>query len=145
MVLVCDDHGSKPQAVSFTRRPVVVLQEVPFTDELFWLRRAHPNFKRHIALEKRVVQMGKTRRSLFSTYVLASGLQYGMGEHVLHSFFKVIEVQPRPYYLLAVDSSNDTLEDILKAVASALGPWATPRRPPEEALLSRELSVGRSP
>lgn len=29
-------------------------------------------------------------RTLFSTYVLASGLQYGMGEQVFHFFFKVI-------------------------------------------------------
>lgn len=28
-------------------------------------------------------------RSLFSTYVVASGLQYGMGEQILHYFFKV--------------------------------------------------------
>lgn len=28
-------------------------------------------------------------RAMFSTYVVASGLQYGMGEEVLHYFFKV--------------------------------------------------------
>ena len=38
----------------------VVYQDAPFTDEFFWRRRAHPNFKQHIDLEKRVVKMGKT-------------------------------------------------------------------------------------
>ncbi len=40
-----------------------VLQEdldLPFTDEMFWRRRAHPNFKQHIDLEKRVIKIGKT-------------------------------------------------------------------------------------
>uniref|UniRef100_A0A671XHN6 Adenylate kinase 7b n=1 Tax=Sparus aurata TaxID=8175 RepID=A0A671XHN6_SPAAU len=59
--------------------------ELPFTDEMFRRRRAHRNFKQHIELEKRVVKMGKTN---FPTYVVASGLQYGMGEQILHFFFK---------------------------------------------------------
>lgn len=29
------------------------------------------------------------KSSQFSTYVVASGLQYGMGEHMFHLFFKV--------------------------------------------------------
>lgn len=28
-------------------------------------------------------------RQLFSTYVVAAGLQYGMGEQIFHYFFKV--------------------------------------------------------
>uniref|UniRef100_A0A8C2XIR8 Adenylate kinase 7b n=1 Tax=Cyclopterus lumpus TaxID=8103 RepID=A0A8C2XIR8_CYCLU len=149
--------------------------EVPFTDDIFWGRRAHPNFKPHIDLEKRVVKMGKTKRTLFSTYVVASGLQYGMGEEVFHYFFKtswlgqeqeipvfgdgtnivptihisdlasviqnVIEHQPKPYYLLAVDSSNNTLEDIVKEVASVLGPGVIQKRPSEEAFLTKDLST----
>jgi len=31
------------------------------------------------------------KSSLFSTYVVASGLQYGMGEHMFHLFFKVVD------------------------------------------------------
>uniref|UniRef100_A0A671XLQ8 Adenylate kinase 7b n=1 Tax=Sparus aurata TaxID=8175 RepID=A0A671XLQ8_SPAAU len=61
--------------------------ELPFTDEMFRRRRAHRNFKQHIELEKRVVKMGKTNKN-FPTYVVASGLQYGMGEQILHFFFK---------------------------------------------------------
>ena len=34
--------------------------ELPFTDEDYRKRRAHPNFKKHIDLEKLVVKMGKT-------------------------------------------------------------------------------------
>ncbi|XP_035466354.2 adenylate kinase 7 [Scophthalmus maximus] len=149
--------------------------ELPFTDDIFWRRRAHPNFKQHLDLEKEVVKMGKTDRTLFSTYVLASGLQYGMGEQVFHFFFKtswlghehaipvygdgnnivptihindlasviknVIELQPKPYYLLAVDSSNNTMEDIVKTVASVLGPGKIRKRPFEEAALTQDFSM----
>ncbi|KAL7379819.1 hypothetical protein ABVT39_006530 [Epinephelus coioides] len=152
-----------------------VNHDVPVTDEIFWRRRAHPNFKPHIDLERRVVKMGKTNRTLFSTYVVASGLQYGMGEQTFHFFFKtswlgqeqeipvfgdgnnivptihindlacviqnVIEHQPKPYYLLAVDDSNNTMEDIVKAVASSLGPGKIQKRPFEEAFLTQDLSV----
>ncbi|KAK5916227.1 hypothetical protein CgunFtcFv8_011234 [Champsocephalus gunnari] len=149
--------------------------DVPFTDEIFWRRRAHPSFKPHMDLEKRVVKMGKTNRTMFSTYVVASGLQYGLGEQLFHFFFKtswlgqeqeipvfgdgsnivptihirdlasviqnVIEHQPKPYYLLAVDSSNNTMEEILKAVSSSLGPGRIQKRPFEDAYLTQELSV----
>uniref|UniRef100_A0A3B4ZDM0 Adenylate kinase 7 n=1 Tax=Stegastes partitus TaxID=144197 RepID=A0A3B4ZDM0_9TELE len=129
--------------------------ELPFTDEIFWSRRAHPNFEQHIDLEKRVVKMGKT---LFSTYVVASGLQYGMGEQVFHYYFKVrfktnfinsnhllyiniIEHQPKPYYLIAVDCSNNTMEQIVKAVASELGSGKIQKKPIDEAFLVQDFSV----
>ncbi|KAM6973300.1 adenylate kinase 7 [Aplochiton taeniatus] len=63
--------------------------EIPFTEEDYRRRRAHPNFKEHINAEKLVVKMGKTKKTLLSTYVVASGLQYGMGEQVFHYFFKM--------------------------------------------------------
>ncbi|XP_026186698.1 adenylate kinase 7 isoform X2 [Mastacembelus armatus] len=149
--------------------------ELPFTDEIFWRRKAHPNFKQHIDLEKRVVKMGKTNRTLFSTYVVASGLQYGMEEQVFHYFFKtswmgqehkipvfgdgnnivptihindlasviqnVIELQPQPYYLVAVDFAKNTMEDIVKAVAAVLGHGKIHKKPSEEAFLTKDLSV----
>ncbi|XP_063354968.1 adenylate kinase 7 [Pelmatolapia mariae] len=147
--------------------------ELPFTDAIFWSRRAHPNFERHIDLEKRVVKMGKTERKLFSTYVVAAGLQYGMGEQIFHYFFKkswlgedgpvfgdgenivptihihdlasvvysVIQHQPRPYYLLAVDDSNNTMEEIVKKIASVLGPGKIQKKPSEETFLTKDLSV----
>ncbi|XP_062378843.1 adenylate kinase 7 isoform X2 [Sardina pilchardus] len=61
---------------------------IPFTDDDYRRRRPHPNFKQHIAVEKLVVKLGRTKMSQFSTYVLASGLQYGMGEQVFHFFFR---------------------------------------------------------
>uniref|UniRef100_A0A3Q2ZHQ4 Adenylate kinase 7b n=1 Tax=Kryptolebias marmoratus TaxID=37003 RepID=A0A3Q2ZHQ4_KRYMA len=149
--------------------------ELPFTDEIFWSRRAHPSFQQHIDLEKRVVKIGKSNRALLSTYVVASGLQYGMGEHIFHHFFKkswlgqdrrisvfgdgqnivptihicdlarvlwnVIEHQPQPYYLLAVDSSNNRMEEIVKAIASALGPAKIQKRPFEEIYLIKDMSA----
>nr|XP_046269451.1 adenylate kinase 7 isoform X2 [Scatophagus argus] len=149
--------------------------DLPFTDDLFWRRRAHPHFKRYIDLEKRVSKMGKTNKALFSTYVVASGLQYGMGEQIFHFFFKtswlgkeheipvfgegdniipmihindlasviqhVIEHQPEPYYLLAVDYSNNTMEDIVRTISSALGPGKIQKKPFEEAFLIQDLNV----
>ncbi|KAM4723462.1 adenylate kinase 7 [Anableps anableps] len=157
---------------------------LPFTDEIFYCRRAHPNFKKHIDLEKTVVKMGKYNREIFSTYVVASGLQYGMGEEIFHYFFKeswqgnkaeislfgdgmniiptihikdlasvlqnVIEHQPRPYYLLAVDSSHNSLEnlvnvrknpELIPAVACALGPGKIRKRPFEDIFLIEELNM----
>uniref|UniRef100_A0A3B5LN58 Adenylate kinase 7b n=1 Tax=Xiphophorus couchianus TaxID=32473 RepID=A0A3B5LN58_9TELE len=148
--------------------------ELPFTDEIFYCRRAHPNFKKHIDLEKIVVKAGKSVK-IFSTYVVASGLQYGMGEGIFHFFFKeswlgeaseisiyghgkniiptihvtdlasvvqnVIEYQPRPYYLLAVDLSHNTLEQLVKVIATALGPAKTVNRPFEDIYLNQELTV----
>ncbi|XP_054651997.1 adenylate kinase 7 isoform X2 [Dunckerocampus dactyliophorus] len=149
--------------------------ELPFTDDDFRRRQAHPNFKQHIELEKLVAKLGRTERSSFSTYIVVSGLQYGMGEQVLHLFFrmswlgqekeipvfgegnnivptihirdlasvihKVIELQPKPYYLLAVDYSNNTMKDIVKAIAVALGPGKIQKKPFEEAFLEQELSI----
>lgn len=117
--------------------------------------------------------MGKTERKLFSTYVVAAGLQYGMGEQIFHYFFKkswlgedgpvfgdgknivptihihdlasvvcsVIQHQPRPYYLLAVDDSNNTMEEIVKKIASVLGPGKIQKKPSEEAFLTKDLSA----
>uniref|UniRef100_A0A3Q2PMF6 Adenylate kinase 7b n=1 Tax=Fundulus heteroclitus TaxID=8078 RepID=A0A3Q2PMF6_FUNHE len=146
--------------------------DLPFTDEIFYCRRAHPSFKRHIDLEKAVVKIGK---SIFTTYVVASGLQYGMGEDIFHYFFKeswlgkeaeisvfgdgnnivptihirdlasvlqnVIEHQPRPYYLLAVDSSHSSMEELVKAIASVLGPGKIQKRPFEDIFLIQDLNV----
>uniref|UniRef100_A0A3Q2DNN2 Adenylate kinase 7b n=1 Tax=Cyprinodon variegatus TaxID=28743 RepID=A0A3Q2DNN2_CYPVA len=143
--------------------------ERPLSDDFFYCRRPHPRFKQHIDLEKMVVKMGK---SVFPTYVVASGLQYGMGEHIFHYFFKVfsqkaeisvfgdgknfvptihirdlarvlqnvIEHKPRPYYLLAVDSSHSSFEELVKAVSSALGPGKIRKRPFADIYLIEDFS-----
>ncbi|XP_034050730.1 adenylate kinase 7 [Thalassophryne amazonica] len=147
--------------------------ELPFTDDDFRRRKAHPNFIPHITLEKLVVKAGKTNRALLSTYVVASGLQYGMDEHVFHLFFKMawlgqevpvfgdgnnivpmihiidlgriilnlIENRPKPYYLLAVDKSHNTMEDIVKIISSFLGSGKIQKKPFEDAFLQQDLSV----
>ncbi|XP_055086920.1 adenylate kinase 7 [Periophthalmus magnuspinnatus] len=150
-------------------------EDRPFTDEDFRRRRPHANFKAHNDLEKRVVKLGKTNKSMFCTYVVVSGMQYGMGEQIFHYFFKtsweglkphipvfgdgtnivptihindlasviqnVIEHRPRPYYLLAVDYSTHTLEEIVQAIAKSLGPGTIKKMPLTEACLIRELTV----
>ncbi|KAM9432425.1 adenylate kinase 7 isoform 1-T1 [Salvelinus alpinus] len=147
--------------------------EIPFTEEDYRRRRAHPNFKEHINVEKLVVKMGKTKSSLLSTYVVASGVQYGMGEQVFHFFFKtswlgdlpkvpifgegtnviptihindlagviqnVIDHKPKPHYLVAVDDSKTTIDDIVKTIAYVVGPGKTKRVPKEDAFLTRDL------
>uniref|UniRef100_A0A674F4W9 Adenylate kinase 7b n=1 Tax=Salmo trutta TaxID=8032 RepID=A0A674F4W9_SALTR len=148
--------------------------EIPFTEEDYRRRRAHPNFKEHINVEKLVVKMGKTvNLSLLSTCVVASGVQYGMGEQVFHFFFKtswlgdlpkvpifgegtnviptihindlagviqnVIDHKPKPHYLVAVDDSKTTIDDIVKTIAYVVGPGKTKRVPKEDAFLTRDL------
>ncbi|XP_067311794.1 adenylate kinase 7 [Pseudorasbora parva] len=148
--------------------------EIPFTDEHYRKRKAHPNFHDHIGLEKLVVKLGKTKSSQFSTYVVASGLQYGMGEHMLHLFFKmswmgevsrvpifgdgsniiptihvndlagiiqnVIDHKPKSQYFVAVDESNNTMEEIIMAITLVLGPGKTQNVSKEEIYLIRELT-----
>uniref|UniRef100_A0A7N8XPZ1 Adenylate kinase 7b n=1 Tax=Mastacembelus armatus TaxID=205130 RepID=A0A7N8XPZ1_9TELE len=128
--------------------------ELPFTDEIFWRRKAHPNFKQHIDLEKRVVKMGKT------TYHLVAITSWMGQEHKIPVFGdgnnivptihindlasviqNVIELQPQPYYLVAVDFAKNTMEDIVKAVAAVLGHGKIHKKPSEEAFLTKDLSV----
>ena len=59
-----------------------------FTEDEYRMRRSHPSFRDHLALEKLVVKLGRTKKSLFSTYVVCCGLMYGMGEDTLHFLFK---------------------------------------------------------
>ncbi|XP_069772147.1 adenylate kinase 7 isoform X2 [Narcine bancroftii] len=62
--------------------------EVAFTEDDYRRRKSHPNFKDHLSLEKLVIKLGKTKKRKFSTYVVASGVVYGMDESVFHFFFK---------------------------------------------------------
>jgi adenylate kinase len=61
---------------------------VPFSDEDFRRRRAHPNFKEHHSAEKLIMKLGLTDKKKLLTFVVATGLTYGMEEHVLHYMFK---------------------------------------------------------
>ncbi|TNM95965.1 hypothetical protein fugu_017048 [Takifugu bimaculatus] len=53
----------------------------------------------------------------------------------------VIEQPPLPGYLLAVDNSDNTLEEIVKMVASVLGSGTIQKKPFEEAFLIPDFSV----
>ncbi|TRY99060.1 hypothetical protein DNTS_002218, partial [Danionella cerebrum] len=80
--------------------------DIPLSDKYYRRRRAHPNFLDHVGLEKLVVKLGKKKSSLLSTYVVASGLQYGMGEQVFHLFFKMSWVGDVPHVPIFGDGSN---------------------------------------
>ncbi|XP_028677816.1 adenylate kinase 7 [Erpetoichthys calabaricus] len=148
--------------------------EIPFTEDDYRRRRPHPNFKDHISVEKLVIKFGKTKKSRFSTYVVASGLQYGMGEKDFHFFFKMawlgdapslpvfgngsniiptihindlakvmqntIDHNPKTHYLIAVDDSKHTLEEIVKVISTTLGPDKIQEVPKENVFLNRDLT-----
>uniref|UniRef100_A0A670ZVR6 Adenylate kinase 7 n=1 Tax=Pseudonaja textilis TaxID=8673 RepID=A0A670ZVR6_PSETE len=63
--------------------------EIPFTEEDYRRRKPHLNFVEHINAEKTIIKLGKTNRNKFGTYVVASGVQYGAEERLLHYFFKL--------------------------------------------------------
>nr|XP_021530884.1 adenylate kinase 7 isoform X5 [Aotus nancymaae] len=147
--------------------------EVPFTEEDYRRRKAHPNFLDHINAEKMVLKFGKKSRK-FSTYVLAAGLQYGAEGGILHTFFKmawlgeipalpvfgdgtnvipaihvldlagviqnVIDHAPKPRYLVAVDESVHTLEDLVKCISKNTGPGKIQKIPRENAYLTKDLT-----
>lgn len=61
---------------------------MPFTEEDYRKRKAHPNFKSHLSCEKLTIKLGKTNKSRFMTYVVATGMRYGEGENLFHFLFK---------------------------------------------------------
>uniref|UniRef100_A0A8C4UYL4 Adenylate kinase 7 n=1 Tax=Falco tinnunculus TaxID=100819 RepID=A0A8C4UYL4_FALTI len=147
---------------------------IPFTDEDYRRRKSHPNFVEHINAEKLILKLGKTSKHKFSTYVVASGLQYGAEEGVLHYFFKigwlsespaipvfgdgnnfiptihildlaavlqnVADHRPRTHYILAVDASMHTLQELIKCISKNIGPGKIEKIPKENAFLSKELT-----
>ncbi|XP_061098822.1 adenylate kinase 7-like isoform X2 [Conger conger] len=148
--------------------------DIPFTEEDYRRRRPHPNFKEHISIERLVLKMGKMKKSRLSTYVVAAGLQYGMGENIFHYFFRaswlgevsrvpvfgsgsnviptihvndlagliqnIIDHKPKTHYLMAVDDSDNTFEDIVKTISSVLGPGKIEKVPKEEAFLIKDFT-----
>ncbi|XP_050010784.1 adenylate kinase 7 isoform X1 [Alexandromys fortis] len=146
--------------------------EVPFTEEDYRRRKHHPNFLDHINAEKIVLKLGKAGKK-FSTYVVATGLQYGVEGGILHAFFKmawlgdipalpvfgdgsnvipaihvldlagviqnVIDHLPKLHYLVAVDESVHTLEDLVKCISKNTGPGKIQKVPKENAFLTKDL------
>ncbi len=62
---------------------------MPFSEDEFRRRRAHPNFKEHHSAEKLITKLGLTDKKKLLTYVVATGLTYGMEENVFHYMFKL--------------------------------------------------------
>ncbi|XP_069493823.1 adenylate kinase 7 [Ambystoma mexicanum] len=148
--------------------------EIPFTEDDYRRRKPHPNFKDHLTAEKVIIKLGKTNKNKFSTYVIASGLQYGVDEGILHTFFKdawlgempalhvygegnnvlplihindlagvlqnIADHKPRTHYLVAVDDSAHTLEEIVKSISSHLGSGKIEHVPRENVFLTNELT-----
>ncbi|PKK31712.1 adenylate kinase 7 [Columba livia] len=148
--------------------------EIPFTDEDFRKRKAHPNFVDHINAEKLILKLGKTNKRKFLTYIVASGHQYGAEEGVLHYFFKIgwlsetpaipvfgdgnnfiptihvldlaavlqniADHRPRSHYILAVDESMHTLQQLVKCISKNVGPGKTEKIPKANAFLIKELT-----
>ena len=62
--------------------------DLGFDESGFRTRRAHLNFKEHLALEKLVIKIGKTNKAKLICHVVCSGVQYGLGESCFHYMFK---------------------------------------------------------
>ncbi|KAI1237619.1 hypothetical protein IHE44_0013701, partial [Lamprotornis superbus] len=148
--------------------------EIPFNDEDFRKRKSHPSFMDYINAERNIARLGKTNKKKFSTYIVASGHQYGAEEGLFHYFFKmcwlgetpaipvfgdgnniiptihirdlavvlqnVAEHRPDFQYVLAVDTSMHTLEELVKCISKNIGPGKTEKVPKEDAFLSKELT-----
>ncbi|NXI46088.1 KAD7 kinase, partial [Galbula dea] len=148
--------------------------EIPFTDEDYRRRKSHPNFTDHINAEKLIIKLGKTNKHKFSTYVVASGHQYGAGEGVFHYFFKmgwlsetsaipvfgdgnnfiptihvvdlaavlqnIADHRPRSHYILAVDVSMHTLQELIRCISKNVGPGKIEKIPTGNAFLSKDLT-----
>ncbi|NXF98718.1 KAD7 kinase, partial [Sakesphorus luctuosus] len=89
-----------------TKLPDPENPETPFTDEDYRTRKSHPNFIDHINAEKLIVKLGKTNKNKFSTYVVASGHQYGAEEGVFHYFFKMCWLSETPAIPVFEDGKN---------------------------------------
>ncbi|XP_009100590.3 adenylate kinase 7 isoform X3 [Serinus canaria] len=80
--------------------------DAPFNEEDFRRRRSHPGFVDHINAEKHIAKLGKTNKKKFSTYVVASGHQYGAEEGLFHYFFKMCWLGETPAIPVFGDGKN---------------------------------------
>jgi len=148
--------------------------DMPFTEEDYRKRKAHPNFKSHLSCEKLVIKVGKTNKSKFMTYVVASGITYGEGENLFHFLFKsawlgqqsflpvfgngqntiptihirdlawiivnICDMKPKVRYIMAVDDSKSTMEEIIRSISKNLGTGKVKYISKEDPLREKELS-----
>ncbi|KAJ3067270.1 Adenylate kinase 7 [Podochytrium sp. JEL0797] len=143
--------------------------EASLAEDEYRRRKAHPNYKTHIQVEKSIMKFGK--KGSLKTYVVASGLVYHAGDSIFHHMLKaawhneelvcygegannlptihlddltniiveVVEFLPENKYLLAIDESKNSLYDIVKAISDGLGTGNVKKVPKEMALLNKNL------
>ncbi|OWK60268.1 Adenylate kinase 7 [Lonchura striata] len=80
--------------------------EAPFSEEYSNKRKSHSGFMDHINAEKHIIKLGKTNKKKFSTYVVASGHQYGAEEGFFHYFFKMCWLGEAPAIPVFGDGNN---------------------------------------
>ncbi|NWR46888.1 KAD7 kinase, partial [Regulus satrapa] len=96
--------------------------ETPFNDADFRRRKSHPNFMDHINAEKHIAKLGKTNKKKFSTYIVASGHQYGAEEGLFHYFFKICWLGGTPAIPVFGDGNN--IIPTIHICDLAAGAWA---------------------
>ncbi|XP_010607443.1 adenylate kinase 7 isoform X2 [Fukomys damarensis] len=120
--------------------------EVPFTEEDYRRRKNHPNFLDHITAEKTVLKFGKNLAWLGDIPELPV---FGDGTNVIPTIHvldlagviqNIIDQVPKPHYLVAVDESAHTLEDLVKCISRSTGPGKIQKVPKENAFLIKDLT-----
>ncbi|XP_056402090.1 adenylate kinase 7 isoform X2 [Hyla sarda] len=120
--------------------------EIPFTEDDYRRRKCHLDFKDHISDEKLVIKMGKSEAWMGETPALSI---YGDGQNIIPLIHiadlasviqNVVDHRPRTHYLVAVDDSAHTLEEIVKCISTHLGPGKTQKVSKEAAFLNKELT-----
>ncbi|KAM9014307.1 adenylate kinase 7 isoform 4-T4 [Ara ararauna] len=120
--------------------------EVAFTDEDYRRRKAHPNFTDHINAEKLILKLGKTRGWLSETPaipIFGDGNNFIPTIHILDLaavLQNVADHRPKSHYILAVDASIHTLQELVKCISKNVGSGRTEKIPTEDALLSKDLT-----
>ncbi|XP_030340361.1 adenylate kinase 7 isoform X2 [Strigops habroptila] len=120
--------------------------EIAFTDEDYRRRKAHPNFTDHINAEKLILKLGKTIGWLSETPaipVFGDGNNFIPTIHILDLaavLQNVADHRPKSHYILAVDSSMHTLQELVKCISKNVGPGKIEKIPTENAFLSKDLT-----
>uniref|UniRef100_A0A8C6WBC2 Adenylate kinase 7 n=1 Tax=Nannospalax galili TaxID=1026970 RepID=A0A8C6WBC2_NANGA len=116
--------------------------DIPFTEEDYRRRKHHLNFLDHINAEKIVLKFGKNAKK-FATYVVATGLQYGVEGGILHAFFKMAWLGEMPALPVFGDGTNvipaiHVLD--LACISKNTGPGKVQKVPKENAFLTKDLT-----
>ncbi|RMB98766.1 hypothetical protein DUI87_24985 [Hirundo rustica rustica] len=139
---------SKPESTIplFAMETYAENPEVPFNDQDFRKRRSHPSFMDYINAEKHIVKLGKTMSWLGETPAIPV---FGDGNNIIPTIHirdlavvlqNVADHRPDLQYVLAVDTSMHTLEELVKCISQNIGPGKIEKVPKEYAFLNKELT-----